>query len=123
MEARNAMLLGRLRHGPARVGARQALDLATRGGATCLGREGEIGQLRVGACGDVVVWGLDGVVFAGALDDPIEALLRCGPASARHTIVGGRFLVEGGRLVHTGVDDMLRRHRAAAGRLQAPFGA
>jgi cytosine/adenosine deaminase-related metal-dependent hydrolase len=123
MEARNAMLLGRLRQGPARVGARQALELATRGGAACLGREGQIGQLRVGACADVVVWGLDGVVFAGALDDPVEALLRCGPVSARHTIVGGRFLVEDGRLVHGGVDDMLRRHRVAAARLQAPLGA
>jgi cytosine/adenosine deaminase-related metal-dependent hydrolase len=120
MEARNAMLIGRTRKGPAQMGARQALELATRGGATCLGRDGQIGQLRVGACGDVVVWGLDGVAFAGALDDPIEALLRCGPTGARHTIVRGRFLVEDGRLVSPRVDEMLAAHRRAAHRIQAP---
>ena len=74
---------------------------------------------EVAACGDLVVWGLDGVVFAGAIDDPVEALLRCGPTSARHTIVQGRFLVEDGRLVSPRVDEMLTAHRAAARRIQA----
>ena len=55
MEARNAMLLGRLRGGPASTGARDALEIATRGGAGCLGRSGEIGELTVGAVGDLVV--------------------------------------------------------------------
>ena len=120
MEARNAMLIGRTRRSPAEMGARQALEIATRGGAECLGRVGQIGELRVGACGDVSVWGLDGVIFAGAINDPIEALLRCGPTAPRHTIIGGRSVVEDGRLVSPRVGEMLVAHRAAAERIQAP---
>ncbi len=88
MEARNAMLLGKLRHGAASTGARDALEMATRGGAACLGRTGEIGVLAVGAAADLVCWPLDGIAFAGALTDPIEAWLRCGPA--RRPPHGGR---------------------------------
>ena len=117
-EARNAMLIGRTRKGPAHMGAREALELATRGGAQVLGRAGQIGELSVGACGDLVVWGLDGVIFAGAIDDPIEALLRCGPTAPRHTIVAGRSLVSDGRLVSPRVDEMLVAHRRHAERIQ-----
>ena len=99
--------------------ARDALDIATRGGAACLGRTGELGELTVGACGDLVVWAAEPIAFAGALTDPVEAWLRCGPGRARQTVVAGRVLVEGGALDVTGVDDMLARHRAAAARLQA----
>ena len=118
MESRNALLLARLRHGPEAMQARDALDMATRGGAACLGRAGEIGALTPGACGDLVVWSLDGIPFAGALSDPVEAWLRCGPTAARHTVIAGRLVVEDGHLSHTGLDDVLRRHRAAAARLQ-----
>ncbi len=119
MEARNAMLQGRVRSGPASMGARDALEIATLGGAACLGRQGELGVLRPGAVGDLVCWPLTGIPFAGALSDPVEAWLRCGPLSARHTVVGGRLVVEDGQLSDPRVDDLLRRHRVAAGRLQA----
>ncbi len=122
MEARNAMLIGRTRTGPATMGARDALEIATRGGAMCLGRAGQIGELSVGACGDVAVWGLDGVRFAGAINDPIEALLRCGPTAPRHTIVAGRSLVHDGRLVSDRVDEMLVAHRRASERVQGVTG-
>jgi 8-oxoguanine deaminase len=118
MEARNAMLLGKLRRGPDAMSARDALELATLGGAACLGRTGEIGVLRPGAAGDLVCWPLEGVAFAGALTDPVEAWLRCGPVAARHTVVQGRPVVEDGRLAAGGDEDMLRRHRALAARLQ-----
>jgi len=85
MEARNALLLGRMRGGPESTGARDALEVATRGGAACLGRAGELGELSIGAAGDLVCWPLEGIAFAGAITDPIEAWLRCGPVSARHT--------------------------------------
>lgn len=120
MEARNAMLLGRMRGGPASTGARDALEVATRGGAACLGRAGELGQLSVGAVGDLVCWPLEGIPFAGAITDPVEAWLRCGPVAARHTVVAGRAVVEDGVLVATGVEDVLRRHAAASERMQAP---
>jgi len=118
MEARNAMLLGRLRHGSASMSARDALEIATVGGAGCLGRRGEIGELSVGAVGDLVVWPLTGIAFAGALSDPIEAWLRCGPVSALHTVVAGRLVVEGGVPTHPGVDEMLARHRTIATGMQ-----
>jgi cytosine/adenosine deaminase-related metal-dependent hydrolase len=117
-EARNALLLSRLRLGPASTTARDALELATRGGAACLGREGEIGELSVGACGDVAVWPLTGVIYAGALTDPVEAWLRCAPGAPRDTIVAGRPLVEKGRLVSPRVDEMLDAHRRIAARIQ-----
>ncbi|MFN6121039.1 MAG: amidohydrolase family protein, partial [Actinomycetes bacterium] len=98
--------------------ARMALECATVGGAGCLGREGEIGVLAPGAVGDLVVWRLDGPLFAGALADPIEAWLRCGPTSAWHTIVHGRDVVRDGRLVHPGIDEMLRTHARHAARIQ-----
>ncbi|MCY4175142.1 MAG: 8-oxoguanine deaminase [Acidimicrobiaceae bacterium] len=121
-EARNAMLLARLRDGRARrdslFTARQALELATRGGAACLGRAGELGELSVGACGDIAVWRLDGIAFAGAWSDPVEAWLRCGPVSACHTVVAGRAVVSDGRLVADS-EQMLRDHRRIAARLQS----
>jgi cytosine/adenosine deaminase-related metal-dependent hydrolase len=119
LEARQAMLLAKLRNGPAAGTARAALEMATRGGAGCLGREGEIGELSVGAVGDLVVWDLSGPAFAGAIADPIEAWLRCGPASARHTVVAGRVIVEDGHVTHPALDEMLRTHHRLAERMQA----
>lgn len=120
MEARNAMLLGRMRSGPPSTGARDALELATVGGAGCLGRAGELGELSVGAPADLVVWPLDGFAFAGAISDPVEAWLRCGPVAARHTVVHGRAVVRDGRLGSDRVDEMLAWHRRVAQRIQAP---
>ncbi len=119
MEARNTLLLGRLREGPTSFSARDALEVATRGGATCLGRDGEIGQLRVGAMADIVVWPLGGVRFAGALTDPIEGWLRCGPFAPRHTIINGGFVVRNGLLVNPAVEDRLAAHAVVARRWQA----
>jgi cytosine/adenosine deaminase-related metal-dependent hydrolase len=79
LEARTAMLQGKLRHGAGAMSARDALEMATRGGAACLRRAGEVGELSVGACGDLVVWPLDGVRFAGALSDPVEAVAALRP--------------------------------------------
>ena len=98
--------------------AREVLELATRGSAGCLGREGEIGELSPGACGDLVVWQLDGPAFAGALSDPIEAWLRCGPLSARDTIVAGNTVVSNGDLVHPALDERLAAHRLCAAAMQ-----
>ncbi len=118
LEARQAMLLAKLRDGAAAATARMALEMATLGGAACLGRSGELGVLAPGAVGDVAVWALTGPSFAGAIADPIEAWLRCGPLGARDTIVRGEPVVRGGRLVHPDLDDRLRAHRRAAERLQ-----
>ena len=119
LEARMAMLLGRLRGGPSSIKARDALEIATLGSAACLGRQGELGVLSLGAVGDLVCWSLTGPAFAGALSDPLEAWLRCGPVLAHHTVVGGNVLVDSGQLVSSDIEEMLVRFRASAARLQA----
>ncbi len=136
-EARMAYLQGRLRDGLGEAGegadgggeagngaapqlmtARDALEMATRGSAACLGRQGELGEISVGAVGDVVAWKLAGAAFAGALSDPIEGWLRCGPLGAHHTVIAGRALVRDGELRVDGLEDKLRQHRAAAAKMQ-----
>jgi cytosine/adenosine deaminase-related metal-dependent hydrolase len=118
LEARTALLVARYRSGAVSTGAREVLELATLGSAACLGRQGELGVLRPGAVGDLVCWKLDGPAFAGALSDPVEALLRCGPVSAFHTVVAGRAVVEDGRIVNPELGDRLRQHRVASARIQ-----
>ena len=118
-EARLAMLQGKLVSGADAMSARTALEVATDGGAGCLGRTGELGRLAVGSVGDLAVWRLDGPAHAGVVADPVEGWLRCGPNAAWHTIVAGRVVVEQGRLVHAGLTEMLDRHRRIAARFQA----
>jgi cytosine/adenosine deaminase-related metal-dependent hydrolase len=118
LEARSAMMMAKLRDGAHSGTARMALEIATHGGAGCLGREGEIGVIAPGAVADLAVWRLDGVTFAGALADPVEAWLRCGPTSAWHTIVHGRFVVRDGHLVHPDLPHVLASHTRHAARIQ-----
>ncbi|MFU0507025.1 8-oxoguanine deaminase [Pseudaminobacter sp. NGMCC 1.201702] len=118
LEARTALLLGRYRNGPSSMSARDALDVATRGGAACLGWEDEIGHLRPGACADLVVWSMSDVALAGAHTDPVEAWLRCGPATAGITVVNGKVLVEEGRPVMPELAGVLREHGRHSRRMQ-----
>ncbi len=118
LEARQAMLLAKLKSGAHAGTARMALEVATIGGAGCLGRIGEIGEISVGAVGDLAIWQLTGPAFAGALADPIEAWLRCGPLSARDTIVQGKAVVRNKELVSIKVDEMLRTHAVHSRRIQ-----
>ena len=128
LETRGALLLARLRGGPRAMQAREALELATLGGAACLGRD-DIGCLAPGRAGDLVAWPVAGrsdaagIAFAGALSDPVEALLRCGPVAPRHTIVAGRSLVADGVLSAPDTGEMLARHRRIAGEWQQSAGA
>ncbi len=118
LEARQAMLLAKLRNGAADGTARMALEIATLGGAACLGRTGELGVLVPGAVADIAIWDLTGPRYAGALADPIEGWLRCGPASVRDTIVHGAVVVRDGRLVSIRLDEMLSAHTRLARRIQ-----
>jgi cytosine/adenosine deaminase-related metal-dependent hydrolase len=117
-ESRLAMLLAKSRDGAAAMAARDALEIATRGGADCLGRGGEIGQLSVGAVGDLVAWKLEGPAFAGVVSDFIEGWLRCGPIGAHHTIIAGERVVEGGSLVSAALDERLADHARISRRFQ-----
>lgn len=118
MEAHTALLLNRFMNGPTAMTAREVLDAATRGGARCLGWEDETGHLTPGACADLVIWTATPEAMAGALSDPVEAWLRCGPQHADTTVVAGRVLVSEGRLTNPGHSDILTTHRRIATELQ-----
>jgi len=126
-EARQAMLLARLRAGqegaslsagdaPPLLTARQALELATRGGAAVLGRA-DIGSLEVGKCADFIAFDLNRLGYAGALSDPVAALLFCAPQEVDLNVVGGRVIVQGGRLLTVDLPRLVARHNRAAQRL------
>ena len=99
-EARQAMLMQRARHGADAMGAREALEIATLGGAEILGRAGEIGTIETGKRADLAIWELSGIGAAGAWD-PVAALILCGPFAVRDLLVDGRPVVRGGVLTTT----------------------
>ena len=126
-EVRQAMLLSRLREGitgfslsndPSRklMTAREALRLATRGGAAVLGRS-DIGSLEAGKCADFFAIDLNRLDYAGALHDPVAAAVFCHPVRADFTVVGGRFVVRDGQLVTIDEMKLVERHNRAARRL------
>jgi cytosine/adenosine deaminase-related metal-dependent hydrolase len=96
-ELRAALVVARVTGGPAALTAREVLELATRHGARCLGRDDELGQLSAGAVADVALWDLRDPGYAG-IADPVAAL-AFGPT--RHVdalLVGGEVVVEDGEL-------------------------
>jgi len=126
-EARQAMLLARVREGitgfslsndPNRklMTARQVLWLGTRGGAAVLGRR-DIGSLEPGKCADFFAVDLNCLDFAGALHDPVSALIFCSPVKADFTVVGGEFVVKDGELVKLDVGKLVEEHNRLAGHL------
>lgn len=112
-EARQAMLLQRVGGDPAGLTARQALWLATRGGARNLGRD-DIGHLAPGMAADVVGYRLDTVDFAGALHDPLAALVFCTPARADFVVIAGRLRIADGHFVDLDLPPLIARHNALA---------
>jgi len=109
-EARTAMLLQRVGFGADALTAREALRIATRGGARVLGRAGEIGQLGVGYAADFAAYRLDTEVMAGTEWDPVAGLVFCGPQRADYTFVGGRAVVREGRVATVEMPGVLKRH-------------
>jgi 8-oxoguanine deaminase len=117
-ELRQALLAARLRGGPQALTAREALALGTIHGARCLGREAEIGSLEPGKLADVALWRLDGLDHAG-IADPVAALVLGPRPRVEHLLVGGRAVVERGRLT-TGDEETIAADLAAASkRIQA----
>ena len=120
METKTALLLSRLREGTVQaMTAMDALWLATRGSAKAIGREGNIGQLSIGANADIAIWRMDGIQYAGSLVDDVTALLQGGPAQVWSSWVGGAPLVQEGKLVGINVGEEVSRHTKAARRLQS----
>lgn len=122
-EARQAMLLSRLAASPNLEGgpllpARTALEMATRGGAAVLGRD-DIGSLEVAKAADFIAIDMGRLGYAGALHDPVAAVLFCQPEPVDHSFVHGRRVVESGRLVTLDLEPVIEQHNRAAHRLLA----
>ncbi|MFO7919673.1 8-oxoguanine deaminase [Rhodobacteraceae bacterium W635] len=115
-EARQAMLLQRVAQGADAMSAREALRLATRGGAEVLGRD-DCGQIAVGKRADIAIWDMTGVEASGSWDR--AALLLAGPTRVRDLFVEGRRVVAEGRLVSVDLPEVLGRQRRLAVRLMA----
>lgn len=115
-EVRQAMLVSRAGGDPAALTAREALRLATRGGAACLGRD-DIGSLEVGKRGDVALFSVEGLSWTGAEADPVAAVVHCSPARVRHLFVEGRPVVESGHLTMADEDAIAREGRRIGQRI------
>lgn len=116
-EARQAMLLQRVSLGAEGMKAREALWLATRGGAEVLGRD-DLGSLEVGKRADFAVYDMNGLATSGAWD-PVAALVLCAPLRARETWVEGRPVVQDSRIVSFDLDEALRHHQRLAAELMS----
>jgi len=115
-EARQAMLLQRVRLGAPALSAEEALWLATRGGAAVLGRD-DIGCLAPGMAADFIGLRLDRLEFAGAQADPLAALLFCTPGRVDLSVINGRIVVAGGELRGLDLPATIRHHNDLARQL------
>ncbi|MCW3782157.1 8-oxoguanine deaminase [Defluviimonas salinarum] len=114
-EARTAMLLQRVARGADAMSAREALEIATLGGARVLGRS-DCGALEPGKRADIAVWDLSGIEAAGAWD-PVAALVLCGPTRVRDLFVEGRQVVRDQRLTTIDLDHAVAAQNALVRRL------
>ena len=112
-EARQALLLQRVGHGPSAMTAREALEIATLGGAKVLGRD-DIGALAVGMSADFVAFDLSAIGYAGAGHDPVAALVFCVPGQVATSVINGRVVVRDGRLLSIDLPKLLITHRSLA---------
>jgi 8-oxoguanine deaminase len=114
-EVRQALLLTRVVHGADSMTVDQALTIATRGGAQCLGRD-DIGSLEVGKCADVAIFPEKNVFSSGA-ENPVEGLVLCFPRQVETLIVNGSVRVKHGHVVGLELPVLLEKHGAIARRL------
>lgn len=117
-EARQALLLNRIAVAPGvgsgkQLRARQALHMATAGGARVLGRD-DIGVLSEGNAADFVAIDLSRIEFAGAQHDPVAAVVLCAPGTVDYSWVAGRPLVSGGHVVGIEMEGLIERHNMLA---------
>jgi cytosine/adenosine deaminase-related metal-dependent hydrolase len=101
---------------PPLMTARTALEIATRGSAAVLGRS-DIGSLEPGKCADFFAVNLNKIDYAGALHDPVSAVVFCAPVKADYTVVGGNIIVKDGQMVKVDVPSLILHHNRLAAQL------
>ena len=108
-ESRQALLLQRVQNGSTSFSATDALWLATRGGASVLGR-GDIGQIAPGYAADMIAINLQRVGYAGATHDPLAAVVFCAPQGVDFNMINGRVIVKDGRLTTLDIGSLIEKH-------------
>jgi cytosine/adenosine deaminase-related metal-dependent hydrolase len=116
-ELHQALLVARVRGGPLALSARQALGMATIGGARCLGRQDELGSLEPGKLADIALWRVDGIAGSGVAD-PVCTLVFGAPTLDR-LVVGGRTIVEHGHLTTADEEELAGAAAKASAALRA----
>lgn len=109
-EVRQAMLLQRVGHGPAAMTARQALEIATLGGAKVLNRD-DIGALAPGMSADFVAFDMHQIGYAGAGHDLVAALVFCTPTNVASSVINGRVVVHDGQLQTGDLAQIIQTHQ------------
>ena len=109
-EVRQAMLLQRVKYGADALSAREALRMATIGGAKVLHRDDEIGSIEVGKAADLIAFDLGDIAFAGAHADPLAAIVHCAADRVDFAVVNGTWRVRDGRLVDESILDLIPVH-------------
>ena len=112
LEARQALLIQRLRYGAEKISPEKILGWATRGSARLLGRC-DIGELAVGKQADLALFKLDELRFSGS-HDPVAALLLCGADRADRVMVGGQWTVCDGQIPGLDIAELIAHHKLAA---------
>ena len=115
-EARQTMLLQRVMAEADTMSAREALKLATLGGAQVLGRN-DIGRLEVGMAADFVAFRIDDLAHAGGQLDLLASLLTCAPQQVHHSVINGKVVVENGELLSTNLASLTEKHNAVSYRM------
>lgn len=113
-EARQSLLLQRVQGDPRAMTAREALEIATLGGAAVLGRD-DIGALAPGMAADIIAFDLNAIGYSGgAVHDPVAALVFCQPQTVDFALVNGRMLVEAGHVCNFDLPVLVEEHNRAA---------
>jgi 8-oxoguanine deaminase len=115
-EARQAMLLARVGFGPDAMSAREALEIATLGGAKVLNRN-DIGCLKPGMMADIIAFDTRTLSFAGGMHDPVAALVFCTPAQVNWSVINGKVVVQDGHLSRLDIPVHVERHNRLAAQL------
>ena len=115
-EARQTLLLQRLKFGADKFSGREALKLATKGGAKVLNRN-DIGEISVGKAADFAIYDLKQIDFSGTYSDPVAALVFCGPVKTKYTICNGKIISENGHMKNFDINMSLEKHALASIRL------
>jgi len=118
-EVRLATLLQRVKYGADALTSREALAMASMGGARVLRMDSDIGSIEVGKAADLIMWDLDTLEFAGGLHDPFTAPVMCDAKQVSLNMVNGRVLIENGQFTNIDVRALVARQNAIAAHLMA----